>query len=137
MTPEKDSELCSRYPKIFSNRNNSHAESCMSYGFECDDGWFDLIDALCRRIQNYVDWKSSTLTGAEIKQLQPVALQVKQKFGGLRFYIEGGDSHIDGMISMAESMSFRLCESCGNSGTKRSGGWIQVLCNTCDERRTS
>ena len=50
------------------------------------------------------------------KQHQVVAVQVKEKFGTLRFYYDGGDDYISGLSAMAESMSGRTCEVCGNMG---------------------
>lgn len=55
--------------------------------------------------------------------------QIKEKFGGLRFYFQGGDSHIDGMVTMAEVWAGRTCEKCGNVGERRGGGWIRTLCD--------
>lgn len=55
--------------------------------------------------------------------------QIKEKFGGLRFYYQGGDDHISGMVTMAESWTGRTCETCGNRGERRSGGWIRTLCD--------
>ena len=135
MTPEKDAQLCTKYSKIFKNRDMTKFETPIGWGLECDDGWFDLISVLCHNIQNYVDWKSSTLSSEECENLQPVADQVKPKFGGLRFYITGGDEKIEGMIMMAESMSYKLCELCGNKGKLRSGGCITTLCDSCDAQQ--
>lgn len=59
---------------------------------------------------------------------QVVAEQVKEKFGGLRFYYRGGDEFIHGLCSMAESMSYVTCEECGNPGKSNSGGWISTRC---------
>ena len=60
---------------------------------------------------------------------QVVASQVKEKFGTLNFYYTGGDRYISGLVSMAESMSAVTCETCGNPGKVRRGGWIQTLCD--------
>ena len=66
---------------------------------------------------------------------QVVAVQVKEKFGSLRFYYEGGDDYIRGLVSLAESLSHRTCEQCGSPGVGRGGGWIQTLCDLhADER---
>ena len=132
MTPEKDAELCTKYSKIFKNRNMTELETPITQGLECDDGWFDLVSVLCHNIQSHVDWKSSTLSSEELASLQPVIDQVKEKFGGLRFYVTGGDETIEGMIRMAESMSYKLCERCGNKGNLRSGDWIRTSCDSCD-----
>ena len=55
--------------------------------------------------------------------------QVKEKFGGLRFYYHGGDDVVDGMVRMAESWAAQTCEKCGNPGTTRHGGWVRTLCD--------
>jgi hypothetical protein len=55
--------------------------------------------------------------------------QIKEKFGGLRFYYSGGDDTIGGMVTMAEVWAGRSCETCGNVGKSRGGGWIQTLCD--------
>ena len=55
--------------------------------------------------------------------------QIKEKFGGLRFYYQGGDDHISGMVTMAEVWAGHSCERCGDKGHRRSGGWIRTLCD--------
>lgn len=55
--------------------------------------------------------------------------QIKEKFGGLRFYYHGGDDHIYGLVNMAEVWADHSCEKCGNKGQLRSGGWIRTLCD--------
>lgn len=64
------------------------------------------------------------------KVRQVVAAQVKEKFGTLRFYTNGNDEYVDGLISMAESMSARTCEVCGTVGKLHQGAWIRTLCDT-------
>ena len=63
------------------------------------------------------------------KVYQVVATQVKEKFGSLRFYHNGGDDYVYGVISMAESMSAHTCEDCGKPGLMRDSGWIRCLCD--------
>lgn len=55
--------------------------------------------------------------------------QIKEKFGGLRFYYHGGDEQIHGMVRMAELWAGYTCEKCGNKGTRRHGGWVRTLCD--------
>ena len=59
---------------------------------------------------------------------QVVATQVKEKYGTLRFYYNGGDDMISGMERMAEAMSAVTCEVCGAPGKTLGGGWIRTLC---------
>lgn len=124
MRKELDNLLCERYPKLFVNRNGAMTETAMSWGFSCGDGWFDLVDTLCRNIQSHID--NNSRSGHEIPQV--TVDQVKEKFGTLRFYCTGGDELIRGMIWFAESMSSRLCETCGNPGERQPGGWVRTLC---------
>jgi NADH pyrophosphatase NudC (nudix superfamily) len=57
--------------------------------------------------------------------------QVKEKYGGLRLYFSGGDEYAEGLVSMAEAMSYKICEVCGNAGKPNKGGWISTLCDSC------
>lgn len=60
------------------------------------------------------------------------AIQVKSKFGGLRFYTDGNKtSKMHELIDKAESKSYTICEQCGEPGKSRSGGWIETLCESC------
>ena len=61
--------------------------------------------------------------------------QIKEKFGGLRFYVDGGDEFVRGAIWLAESLSMKICEECGATGERRSGGWIRTLCDTHEAER--
>lgn len=60
---------------------------------------------------------------------QVIAAQVKEKFGTLCFYYEGGDSYIRGLCTFMESMSGTICEECGAKGKIRAVGWIRCLCD--------
>ena len=103
------------FPEFFKNRNNVKA-SLMAFGFECGDGWFDLIYNLCK----------------DIKSLNPsnfVVLQVKEKFGGLRFYVGGGKENIWKLIDRAGQESCNICEKCGKPGDlKLLNGWYLTRC---------
>ena len=59
--------------------------------------------------------------------------QVKEKFGTLRFYVDGADEFVHGAIWLAESLSGTICEECGKPGTQRSGGWVRTLCDEHEE----
>jgi hypothetical protein len=59
----------------------------------------------------------------------PVASQVKEKFGGLRFYVQAATDKHYNYISFAESMSYRTCEECGAPGKTYTDGWHRTLCD--------
>lgn len=106
------------YPKIFSGKYG---------GIAVGKGWFDILNSACQLIQGHLDWKPDVP--------QVVAQQVKEKFGGLRFYVDGGDEYTQGVIAMAEFMSGKTCEECGAPGTSGGSGWISTLCSTHREQR--
>jgi hypothetical protein len=54
--------------------------------------------------------------------------QVKEKFGGLRFYIGMGSEAVHDRIAKAMEDSFKICEDCGEPGKLRRGGWLRTLC---------
>lgn len=112
---EKIQEIVDKYPSIFKGMPRS--------GFYVGNGWLPMIERLCALIDHYVKNLSQEERG------DIFVAQVKEKFGGLRFYMEGSTPYIDGMIAMAESMSYITCEECGAPGERRSGGWIRVLCD--------
>jgi hypothetical protein len=58
--------------------------------------------------------------------------QIKEKFGGLRFYYSGGDNSIGGMVFLAERLSYKICETCGSTkNVTQTEGWIKTLCEDC------
>jgi hypothetical protein len=93
-------------------------------GFAIGEGWWPILEALCGNIQSHLDWKNKK----EETVPQVVVHQIKEKFGGLRFYYGGGDNEIYGMVRMAESWAARACETCGKPGKPNSSGWIKTTC---------
>ena len=108
-------------------------------GFGVDKGWWHIIESLCASIQHHIDWKNSQYEkfahGEPIDQV--VVLQIKEKFGGLRFYCSGGNSETAAMIRMAEAWASKTCEECGDRGKSRSGGWVKTLCDEHHLARTA
>ena len=127
MNKELEEQLYLKYPKIFADKDKSMQESCMYWGLECGAGWYDLIDKLCENIQNYLD--------SHIDLPQVVATQVKEKFGFLCFYIDGGDDTIYQFISEASHISSTICEECGSmEEVTNTKGWIKYLCKNCMDK---
>ena len=57
--------------------------------------------------------------------------QIKEKFGGLRWYDYNGTHEIQEIISKYEDISERTCIDCGKPATKISKGWICPYCDDC------
>lgn len=108
-------------------------------GFAIGAGWWSIIEDTCFIIQDYIDGVKSRREFLLNKNTydfpipeevpQVVIRQIKEKFGGLRFYYDGGDDYIRGVVTMAEQWCSRTCEECGAPGTHRSGGWMRTLCD--------
>jgi hypothetical protein len=145
MSPELDNKLCSKYPELFQDRNGSPQNTAMCWGFECADGWFSLIESICEylmgdvnrlkdRIQSvyYKDEERDAmrLELAEAEKNIPVVMQVKEKFGGLRFYVHGATEKQFDYIYFAEHLSYKVCEDCGTMKDVMSYdiSWIRTLC---------
>jgi len=128
MNEKTENKLFEKYPKLFpEGRKVNPKHSLMCFGFECEDGWYWLIDKLCDRIQSYIDANNKK---------QVVVKQVKEKFGGLRFYCRNLDILINGMIWFAESLSYSICEECGELGGElNEKGYTQTLCLKCRGKR--
>jgi len=58
MREELDKLLCEKYPAMMVNRNGAVTETCMCWGFECGDGWFNILNQLMGNIQHHIDWKN-------------------------------------------------------------------------------
>lgn len=60
--------------------------------------------------------------------------QIKEKFGGLRYYATNSTTKVDyaafhALIHAAEGDSFQICEVCGKQGSLKSVfGWYKTLC---------
>lgn len=178
MRKELDEALCAKYPEIFKDRNAPMTQTAMCWGFDCGDGWYNIINYACALIQGHINAQKSHIESLkqwneeiqkahagdwsflyekwnsekarawleenlekekkryliELREIpepfsQVVATQVKEKYGTLRFYYNGGDEYIDGVVAMAESMSARTCETCGAPGELRGLGWVYTACD--------
>jgi len=105
-----------QFPKMFVDKYG---------GFAVGAGWYPILEALCANIQNHIDWRNRE---SEVVP-QVTVEQIKEKFGGLRFYYQGGDEQVHGMVRMAEAWAANCCEDCCAPGKRRAGGWIRTLCD--------
>jgi hypothetical protein len=156
MDKELDYFLVKRYQNIFKNRHGNMKETAMCWGFECGNGWFNLINHACFLIESHInnivsgnEFSKSMMEKIDRKEdleervmeryrngnyeqdIVPlfIADQVKEKFGTLRFYYTGGDDYIDGIIAMTQFLSGSICEECGEKGKLRNNNWLRVLCD--------
>ena len=117
-------------------------------GVTCGVGWLPIIKQLVEDVD--AAWRG---IGGIHPELHWVPVQVKEKFGTLRFYVrpaldiskkapksfkEVWDRCwrvTSALISTAEHETASTCEDCGKRGTRRElEGWISTACDECHER---
>ena len=132
MTEYIGDKLRAKYPSLFANRCE----------ISVDEGWFSILDALCSGIVHHLQHNKNVIDFAKRKHATEPTItssipdlipdvqivQIKEKFGTLRFYFHDGDDYIRGAAAFAEDMSALTCEVCGHPGKARGGGWIKTLC---------
>lgn len=115
-------ELVRKYPEFFPKGGYAG----------CSDGWIDILDTLLSKIRVLVTDGNAT---------QPKVLQIKEKFGGLRFYYDFSEEEytgadlVDKLVREAEKTASKTCEFCGKPGSLRSGGWLKTLCDEHNSER--
>jgi len=83
--------------------------------FDVGEGWYSLIKSLIEELIS-AGWNKEVS-------------QVKEKFGGLRFYIGGATEECYEIISKYEQQSYLICEVCGEEGKLIQDGWWRTLCD--------
>lgn len=118
-----ESEMYEKYPKTLKG---------LSY-FEINKGWNELVEEITSKIE-VINNKYSPSSYIR-------AVQVKQKFGGLRYYISIEDveeqdvKYVYDIIAEAEKRSFTICEYCGSTAKiSKHRTYVETL---CDEHKIS
>lgn len=91
------------------------------FGVECDPGWDQLIFHLCEKL--------------DFARFSGVVMQIKEKFGGLRFYVNGATPSDYELIREVENESYKTCEICGAPGEPTDLGWMKTVCDEHKKRR--
>jgi len=113
--------LFRKFPLLY----NKDAASRRFAGFEVADGWFELIHNLSSKLEALI----LKLQQENPDEPLPCVVQVKEKFGTLRFYLSSSTDEMESLINEAEELSSRTCDQCGLPGVQTSSGWIRVRCN--------
>lgn len=126
MNNELSLKLFEDFPILYQQKVLSPQHSLMCFGFSCGDGWYSLIRELSEKIEGY---------NGKNPDSPIVAVQVKEKFGALRFYVDHSSGEVETWIREAEAESSMTCERCGEPGKLRGNGWLRTLCDDCWEEK--
>lgn len=120
--------LINTFPQLFPPDKTIQEALPLYFGFECGNGWFEIIKKLCEGIQKEIE--EQKLDPA------PYVQQVKEKFGGLRFYMSYYTDKMSKLIRKAEEEAWKTCETCGSKkDVLHTDGWIETICSKCLEER--
>ncbi|MBC8752409.1 MULTISPECIES: hypothetical protein [Paraburkholderia] len=119
MNRELENALVASYPAIYRSLQPRFSGETR---FECDDGWFCIIDELSRKLE------------AESQTSKLRAIEVREKLGSLRFRLRGDiTSTVDSWLAEATRLSQHTCERCGKPAMLRGhkDGRVRTLCPMC------
>jgi len=102
-------------------------EDLKDWMFEVPPGWHQLVQKL---VQDIIATNPSD---------ELVILQIKEKFGGLRFYVGVASDEVFNLIDIAEQESYKICQDCGTRKevTTCGSAWFRTVCSTCKEKYPS
>jgi hypothetical protein len=92
MKPELEQKIYEIAPILYTQKDMSMMHTCMCWGIECPDDWFGVIYELSKQLEDLN-------TKYKDKHIEVQAVQVKEKFNSLRFYVDikcedNNDKHI-------------------------------------------
>ena len=127
MKAELEKQIIDIAPHMFIYEGSDNPKRSLIYfGFQCGDGWFQLIKELVEKLKKLdVD-----------KEIR--VFEIKSKYAGMRFYIDHGTNKIQKLISEYEIKAESVCELCGKDSTiKNDGYWLYTLCDKCWDDKNS
>jgi len=153
MNVKLEKKLFKKYPKLFRQKDLPMSQTAMCWGLQCSDGWYDLIDKVCEYLQNMINWNNwpqvefttvkEKLAGLRLYWTMKLKTEeefkkskkLKKKFKTFNEYIKWANEKfefVDGVISLAEWLSYSICEFCGERGKRRRiAGWEHTFCDKC------
>jgi len=126
MRSELELKLVNDFPLLYNSYYTGDIrETLLPFGFECGDGWYNLLYELSTKLNELF------LQFPE-EENRPIVIQIKEKYGALCYYISWGTDEMFDLIVAAEKKSLKTCEQCGKPGeTKKVRGWYTTICFDC------
>lgn len=133
MKKDLDEALVRDFPNLYKDRFGNMQSTCMCWGFDVGDGWEPVVRRLSEKLEAIVVAIPESEIDSDMGR--PCATQVKEKFGGLRFYMTSYTDAMHEAIQQAEHEAGQTCEICGSPGKSRGGSWIRTLCDVCADKK--
>jgi hypothetical protein len=114
-------DLVTAYADLF---DPAPGDPPVAQGWPCvGDGWRDLLERACARIRTVIRTHGGSFRVS----------QVKEKYGGLRFYFDGAlppaaEVLVEEAIDLAEARSACTCEVCGEPASLYGPCWLTTRC---------
>jgi hypothetical protein len=136
MKQEYENRIYNDFPEFFEAVKSEKEGDCHTpqylFGIEVGDGWFDLIYKLFSDLKKATIKNVVAYIGILPKDHYPQIFQIKEKLGGLCFYIDNATDEQYKLISKAQSDSYHICEICGKKGKlRRVDDWLLTECKQC------
>ena len=106
---------------------------CPTISGAAGDGWVPVLDRMFHDLVA-LGWSH---------EIVPI-MQIKEKFGQLRIYLDAPKPGIEQDRTLFQSVFHRVelasveaetvCAWCGETGRMRGGAWIRVMCDDCDRK---
>lgn len=124
-----EQKLKKAFPNVYRCMDDPKCRWSIRMGLSCGDGWYEIIYDASMELEEIIQRM------AEKDRKKYWACQIKEKFGGLRFYLNEATDEMWKITRKVEALSEYVCEECGDRGNtvKRQtiGNWLQTLCRSC------
>ena len=127
MKRELEDCLMKDYSKVFRKRCMTRRENCMPFGFECKDGWFEII----RKASEVINNEIAKYPVADQRRFY--ATRVYEKDGKLNIELSDCTDKMEAAVYHARENSVTICEECGQEGhIRQMSGFSSTLCDACN-----
>ena len=126
MKRELEDCLMKDFPKVYHKRCMTRRENCMPFGFECRDGWFDLIKQATESLNVEI------MKFSPAEQRSYFVSRVYEKDGVLNIDMPNHTESMTMIIYTTRDRSQTICEECGKEGSCcQLGDFKSTFCENC------
>lgn len=117
-----ENKLKISFPNIYRILGEKSLYPISMFGVECGKGWESLIYELSAKLESLI------MKLPKEERESSYVVQIKEKYGSLRFYMSCETDEMFNLITQAEEESENTCEICGAPGKINGAGWLSCRC---------